>query len=107
MAVPCRYGRIDSMQTAETRERALVRRKQGRIIAGVAGGLADYTETPAKWWRWAFAGVAVLGWPGFLVLAPPVVEIAHQHETWGRLGFLVVLLAAGLAECTYLALWIL
>jgi phage shock protein PspC (stress-responsive transcriptional regulator) len=88
----------------QTEQRTLTRRKNGRLIAGVAGGLADYTGTPVAWWRWTFIVVAVFGWLGFLVLTPPVM---HRDDSVARLGFLVVLFAGGIAEWIYLALWIL
>src|SRR3954469_15510461 len=85
-------------------QRTLTRRKNGRLIAGVAGGLADFTGTPVKWWRWAFVSVAVLGWLGFMVLTPPVM---HRDDSVARLGFLVLLFAGGIAEWIYIAMWIL
>ncbi|MDP9243168.1 MAG: PspC domain-containing protein [Actinomycetota bacterium] len=91
----------------ETRERVLLRRKQGRVLAGVAGGLADYTETPVRWWRWAFAAVAVMGWLGLLVVTPPVLDLIGRGSTWGRLALLFVLFAGGVAEWAYLLLWVL
>jgi phage shock protein PspC (stress-responsive transcriptional regulator) len=91
----------------ETRERVLLRRKHGRVLAGVAGGLADYTETPVRWWRWAFAAVAVMGWLGLLVVTPPVLDLIGRGSTWGRLALLFVLFAGGVAEWAYLLLWVL
>ncbi len=93
----------------ETKERQLVRRKDGRIIAGVAGGLADYTGTPVKSWRWGFAAFAALGALGVAIVAPALAERASRYgaaqSTWLRLGLLIVLLAGGLAEWAYLLLW--
>jgi phage shock protein PspC (stress-responsive transcriptional regulator) len=94
------------MGRMQTEQRTLTRRKNGRLIAGVAGGLADFTGTPAKWWRWAFVGVAVLGWLGFMVIAPAVLRVTSDTFA-ARLAFLVILLAGGIAEWIYLALWIL
>jgi phage shock protein PspC (stress-responsive transcriptional regulator) len=88
----------------QTEQRTLTRRKNGRLIAGVAGGLADYTGTPVAWWRWTFVVVAVFGWLGFMVLTPPVM---HRDDSIARLGFLVVLFAGGIAEWIYIVLWIL
>src|SRR3954468_14209340 len=91
----------------QTEQRTLTRRKNGRLIAGVAGGLADFTGTPVKWWRWTFVSVAVLGWLGFMVIAPAVLQADSDHQFAARLAFLVILLAGGIAEWIYLALWIL
>jgi len=91
----------------QTEQRTLTRRKNGRLIAGVAGGLADFTGTPVKWWRWAFVSVAVLGWLGFMVTAPAVLRADSDHQFAARLAFLVIVLAGGIAEWVYLALWIL
>jgi phage shock protein PspC (stress-responsive transcriptional regulator) len=92
------------MGAMQTEQRVLTRRKDGRLIAGVAGGLADYTATPVTWWRWGFALVALLGCLGFLVLAPVVIG---DGDSFARFGCLVVLLAGGIAEWIYIAMWIL
>ncbi len=95
----------------ETTERALVRRKQGRIVAGVAGGLADYTGTEPRWWRWGFAGLGALGLLGFLIvqwlIGGRLSMYSNGSATWWRLGFLLLLFGGGLAEWVYLALWFL
>ncbi|MEO8423858.1 MAG: PspC domain-containing protein [Actinomycetota bacterium] len=50
------------MQTTEpSTRRGLVRRPTGRLIAGVAGGLADATGTRAAWWRLGFGLLALVG----------------------------------------------
>src|SRR3954447_13486391 len=92
------------MGAMQTEQRVLTRRKDGRLIAGVAGGLADYTATPVTWWRWGFALVALLGCLGFLVLAPVVIG---DGDSFAGFGCLVVLLAGGIAEWIYIAMWIL
>ncbi|MFL5738310.1 MAG: PspC domain-containing protein [Actinomycetota bacterium] len=88
----------------QTEERSLTRRRNGRLIAGVAGGLADYTATPVAWWRWGFVAVALTGWLGFLILSPVVMG---RGDSVGRLGSLIVLFAGGIAEWIYIAMWIL
>lgn len=52
------------MQTTQTR--ALVRRADHRVFAGVAGGLADHTETNPLWWRVGFVVTAFAGGVGVL-----------------------------------------
>ena len=50
------------MQTIEpATRRGLVRRPTDRLIAGVAGGLADATGTLAAWWRLGFGLLALVG----------------------------------------------
>lgn len=50
------------VQTTEpTTRRGLVRRPTDRLIAGVAGGLADATGTGAGWWRLGFGLLALVG----------------------------------------------
>src|SRR5260221_14747346 len=51
----------------ETVERRFVRRTDSRVVAGVAGGLADYTGTAPIWWRIGFLVTAPAG--GFGVFA--------------------------------------
>lgn len=51
------------MQTTSGR---LARRADHRLIAGVAGGLADYTGTAAAWWRLGFILMTVAGGLGVL-----------------------------------------
>jgi phage shock protein PspC (stress-responsive transcriptional regulator) len=52
------------VQTTETRR--LIRRADGRVLAGVAGGLADHTDTNPLWWRVAFVITAFAGGVGIL-----------------------------------------
>jgi phage shock protein PspC (stress-responsive transcriptional regulator) len=54
------------MQTTETARRRLVRRVDGRMVAGVAGGLADATDTDALWWRLGFVVLTAAGGLGVL-----------------------------------------
>ena len=54
------------METTETARRRLVRRVDGRMVAGVAGGLADATDTDALWWRLGFVVLTAAGGLGVL-----------------------------------------
>lgn len=50
------------MQTTEpATRRGLVRRPNNRLIAGVAGGLADATGSRAAWWRLGFGILTLVG----------------------------------------------
>ncbi|MHA6785285.1 ATP-binding protein [Pseudonocardia saturnea] len=42
----------------------LARRRAGRLVAGVAGGVADHLGVPVTWVRAAFVALAALGWVG-------------------------------------------
>lgn len=42
----------------------LARRRSGRIVAGVAGGVADHLGIPVTWVRAAFVGLAAMWWAG-------------------------------------------
>ena len=55
-----------TMETTETARRRLVRRVDGRMVAGVAGGLADATGTDALWWRLGFVVLTAAGGLGVL-----------------------------------------
>jgi hypothetical protein len=74
------------------------------VLGGGAGGLAAYTAAALAWWRWGFVVVALLGWLGFMILSPVVMG---RDDSVGRLGFLIVLFAGGIAEWIYIAMWIL
>jgi phage shock protein PspC (stress-responsive transcriptional regulator) len=57
-----------AMQTTDpTTRRGLVRRPTRRLIAGVAGGLADATGTHVAWWRLGFAFLALIGGLGVAI----------------------------------------
>ncbi len=55
-----------TVETTETARRRLVRRVDGRMVAGVAGGLADGTGTDALWWRLGFVVLTAAGGLGVL-----------------------------------------
>ena len=56
------------MQTTDPMtRRGLVRRPTRRLIAGVAGGLADATGTHVAWWRLGFAFLALAGGLGVAI----------------------------------------
>jgi phage shock protein PspC (stress-responsive transcriptional regulator) len=64
---PRRIGvTMRTVETTETARRRLVRRVDRRMIAGVAGGLADATGTDALWWRLAFVVLTAAGGLGVL-----------------------------------------
>ena len=44
----------------------LLRRRSGRFVAGVAGGVADHLEVKVQWVRVAFVLLATLGGAGVL-----------------------------------------
>ncbi|GAA3245436.1 ATP-binding protein [Pseudonocardia petroleophila] len=44
----------------------LVRRRSGRIVAGVAGGVADHLGVPVTWVRAAFIALGAMWWAGAL-----------------------------------------
>jgi phage shock protein PspC (stress-responsive transcriptional regulator) len=50
-----------AVEISETVRRRLVRRVGRRLVAGVAGGLADATGTDPIWWRVAFVLLTALG----------------------------------------------
>jgi len=52
--------------SGETARRRLVRRVDGRMVAGVASGLADATGTDALWWRLGFVVLTAAGGLGVL-----------------------------------------
>jgi phage shock protein PspC (stress-responsive transcriptional regulator) len=57
---------MTTMETTEPARRRLVRRVDGRMVAGVAAGLADATGTDALWWRLAFVVLTAAGGLGVL-----------------------------------------
>jgi phage shock protein PspC (stress-responsive transcriptional regulator) len=57
-----------TMQTTDpATRRGLVRRPTRRLVAGVAGGLADATGTHVAWWRLGFAFLALIGGLGVAI----------------------------------------
>jgi phage shock protein PspC (stress-responsive transcriptional regulator) len=101
-----------------TDTRRLVRRADHRLFAGVAGGLADYTDTNPLWWRAGFilfsfaggAGIAayLLAW--FLIpradLPRSAVQQLGDHfpdaPSWLGIGLLVF---GGLLLAGELGIW--
>jgi phage shock protein PspC (stress-responsive transcriptional regulator) len=62
MASGRRISHDVAMQTTEpATRRGLVRRPTDRLVAGVAGGLADATGTHVGWWRLGFGLLALVG----------------------------------------------
>lgn len=60
--------------------RTLVRRRTGRMLGGVAGGLADHLEVDVRWVRAAFVALTFLGWAGVLAYALLWIFL-RQEET--------------------------
>ena len=66
------------------------RRRTGRVLAGVAGGLADHLEVPVLWVRLAFAVLGALGGAGVVayamlwLFAPQEPAGAPPHEQTSR-----------------------
>ncbi|GAA4540631.1 ATP-binding protein [Amycolatopsis samaneae] len=84
----------------------MFRRRSGRAIAGVAGGLADHLGVPVVWVRTAFALLAAVNGAGLLaygllwVFVQQRAEDAEQPETTGKerqQAFGLVALGVGLA----------
>ena len=67
-------------------ERRLVRRKENRLIAGVAGGLADYTGLDPAVFRVTFVALVLLGGAGIVlyVLAWLLVPRVGSPESYGE-----------------------
>jgi phage shock protein PspC (stress-responsive transcriptional regulator) len=55
------------MSSMQTQRKRLERRTDRRMVAGVAGGLADFTDTGAAWWRVGFIFFTLVGGLGVLV----------------------------------------
>lgn len=60
---------MDAPQQVEVGRGQLRRRSEHRLVAGVAGGLADYAGVRPLWFRLGFIVVTVLGGVGVLVYA--------------------------------------
>lgn len=60
---------VDAPQQAEVGRGQLRRRSEHRLVAGVAGGLADYAGVRPLWFRLGFIVFTVLGGVGVLVYA--------------------------------------
>ncbi|NYI82638.1 signal transduction histidine kinase [Saccharopolyspora hordei] len=80
----------------------LRRRRGGRLVAGVAGGVADHLGCPVLWVRGAFAVLAVCGGAGVLayallwVFVPQSTAAGEPMSTKERQqGFGVILLCLG------------
>jgi phage shock protein PspC (stress-responsive transcriptional regulator) len=61
---PTRCTLCPMMETGTSR---FARRSHDRLVAGVAGGLADLTGTSAIWWRFGFLVVTLFGGLGVLI----------------------------------------
>lgn len=88
----------------------LLRRRSGRFIAGVAGGVADHLEIPVLWVRAAFVVLAVLGGSGVLAYGLLWILVRQEQadvrrevsrsERQQALGLLALALGVGLAAAT-------
>lgn len=56
-----------TMMPVQTTESRLVRRVDHRLVAGVAGGLADHTGIRPIWWRFVFLVMTLAGGLGVLI----------------------------------------
>ena len=76
------------MSVTGTQPSPLVRRRSGRLIAGVAGGVADHLGADVRWVRAGFVVLAVLAWAGALGYALLWIfvrqEQADVERTVGR-----------------------
>nr|WP_224392153.1 ATP-binding protein [Pseudonocardia sp. ICBG1293] len=59
----------------------LTRRRSGRLLGGVAGGVADHLGVDVRWIRAAFVVLTLLGWAG--VLAYGLLWVFVRQETTG------------------------
>ena len=95
---------------AATATPPLVRRRSGRFIAGVAGGVADHLEVSVLWVRAAFVVLAVLGGSGVLGYGllwifvrqeqADVPRAVTRSERQQALGLLALAVGVGLAAAT-------
>lgn len=69
---------------APPRAPALVRRREGRIIAGVAGGVADHLGVKVLWVRAAFVVLAMISTPGLLAYALLWIFVRQEDRTTTR-----------------------
>jgi phage shock protein PspC (stress-responsive transcriptional regulator) len=78
------------MQTTEpATRRGLVRRPTDRLIAGVAGGLAEATGSRATWWRLGFSILALVGGLGvalYLILWVVLPRADRPRSTAQRIA---------------------
>ena len=88
----------------------LVRRRSGRFVAGVAGGVADHLEVSVLWVRAAFVVLAVLGGSGVLGYGllwifvrqeqADIPRVVTRSERQQALGLLALAVGVGLAAAT-------
>ena len=85
----------------------LRRRRSGRIVAGVAGGIADHLQIKVQWVRAAFVLLALLGWAGVVGYGLGWIMIREEGadvrrtvpagERQHALGLLALAVGVGLA----------
>jgi signal transduction histidine kinase len=88
----------------------LVRRRSGRFVAGVAGGVADHLQVSVRWVRAAFVVLATLGGAGVLGYGllwifvrqeqPDVVRAVPRTERQQALGLVALAVGVGIAAAT-------
>nr|WP_308252099.1 PspC domain-containing protein [Pseudonocardia sp. KRD291] len=86
---------------------SLARRRSGRIVAGVAGGVADHLGVDVRWVRAGFVVLAVVAWAGVLAYAllwifvrqeiTPVERAVGRAERQQAVGLAALGLGVGLA----------
>lgn len=59
----------------------LARRRSGRMLGGVAGGVADHLGVDARWARAAFVVLTFLGWAGVLAYGLLWVFVRQEEDT--------------------------
>jgi phage shock protein PspC (stress-responsive transcriptional regulator) len=67
-------------ETERAAPRRLTRRSHDRVLAGVAGGLADYTGMDPIIFRIAFIALAIAGGSGFLIYLLAWLVIPEENE---------------------------
>lgn len=75
------------VDTGTTRSDRLVRRRHGRMIAGVAGGLADFLDVDVVWIRLGFVLATALGGAGIIAYVVLMILMPkHPEEEPSNLG---------------------
>jgi signal transduction histidine kinase len=103
-APTCEHGGVNAQLPATP---PLVRRRSGRFVAGVAGGVADHLEISVLWVRAAFVVLATLGGAGVIGYGllwvfvrqerGEVARAVSRSERQQALGLIVLAFAVGLA----------
>ncbi|MEQ3550632.1 PspC domain-containing protein [Pseudonocardia nematodicida] len=88
----------------------LTRRRSGRMLGGVAGGVADHLGVDVRWVRAAFVALTFVGWAGILAYAllwvfvrqesAPVDRTVSRAEQLQALGLLTLGIGLSLVAAT-------